>query len=209
MKIVVAVILLLTSAFGQTTKRADQPTRPVLKDVNPDVLRIVIEDQWDRGNDLFGSRQIAAPDAKGESVSTRDERRQSEMRKLIEQGKLKSGRDFFFAALVFQHSTKPAEVLLAHELAVTAVSKGNSNGKYMAAASLDRYLWNLNQPQVYGTQFKKVENGNWSMEPYARESLTDAERRLWCVIPLAQQEEILRGVLNGDELKSTSISDCK
>jgi hypothetical protein len=130
------------------------------------------------------------------------------MRKLIDQGKLKTGKDFFFAALVFQHSTKPAEVLLAHVLAVTAVSKGNSNGKYMAAASLDRYLWNLNQPQVYGTQFKKVENGNWSMEPYARNSLSDGERRLWCVIPLAKQEEILQAVQNGGPLQSTQLSDC-
>jgi hypothetical protein len=120
-----------------------------------------------------------------------------------------SGTDFWLAALIFQHSTKPEGVMLAHILAVTAATHGNAKGKWLAAASLDRFLWDTNQPQVFGTQFKKDSQGKWTMEPYASATLPDAERAAWCVVPLSKQHSILTDMNNGKDLDSTIVSDCK
>lgn len=185
-----------------------QPTMPKLPDANPEMLRIVLEDQWDRGIDMFGARPIRPPDLHDKTVAQRDEERENAVRQLLDAGKLTSGTDFWLAALVFQHSIKPEGVLLAHVLAVTATAKGNINGKWLAAASLDRYLWDTNQPQVFGTQFKKDAEGKWTMEPYARKVVSDSERAMWCVAPIADQQRIFEEFQAGKPPSSTTLKDC-
>ena len=208
MKNVFAVVLLLLyAAHAQTA--SPTPTVPKMADANPDVVQIAIQDQWDRGNDMFGGKQIAPPDRHGKSVAERDEERQAAIRKLLSEGKLRSGTDFWLAALIFQHSSKSQDVMLAHILAVTATAKGSANGKWLSAATLDRYLWDVSQPQVFGTQFKKDAQGKWTMEPYAREALSDAERAIWCVVPLNRQETILKESNEGKPLAATGVDDCK
>jgi len=158
---------------------------------------------------MFGGRELPLPDMHGGTVATRDLERQVTLRKLMAEGKVTSGYDFWLSALIFQHSTKPEGVLFAHVLATTAAAKGESNGKWLAAATLDRYLWDVNQPQVFGTQFKKDSEGKWSMDPYERGTLTDAERSLWCVISLSEQTQILKDFQDGKPLRSTGVDGCK
>lgn len=223
MKLIVAAVLLASSILvaqtpptGRTSSLASQashnqvmPKIPNIPDANPELLQLVIQDQWDRGFDMFGDREIQPPEMNGMSVEARDEQRQTAVRKLLSEGKVKSGSDFWFSALIFQHSAKPEGIMLAHILAATAAAKGNSNGKWLSAASLDRYLWETNQPQVFGTQLKTDAEGKWTMEPYARKTLSDSERALWCVVPLAQQEKILKDFRDGKPLAPTEIFGCK
>jgi hypothetical protein len=146
-----------------------------LKDVRPEILRLVIDDQWDRGNDMFGGRQVRAPDTLDwQAISERDEQRQSAIRALLAKGQVETGREYHFAALVFQHSSSPEALVLAHVLAVTAIIQGDSSAKWLAAATLDRYLQNDKQPQVFGTQFlRHGDNMQWTMQPYNRAAVPD------------------------------------
>jgi hypothetical protein len=91
------------------------PTIPEMNDVNPDILKLVVYDQWDRGNDMFGSSQ-APSDTKvdWDAVSKRDSERRDAVRKLLADGKLTTGKDYRFAALILQHSPDTAGYLLAH-----------------------------------------------------------------------------------------------
>lgn len=171
-----AFLLLVCSLPAQTPSQT--PTLPKLPDANPEIVQLAVQDQWDRGNDMFGGREIAPPDRHGKSVAERDEERHVAIRKLLADGKVVSGTDFWLSALIFQHSSKASDVMLAHILAVSAVAKGSQNGKWLAAASLDRYLWDIGQPQVFGTQFKRDAQGKWTMEPYASQSLSDPERAI-------------------------------
>jgi len=41
---------------------SDSPTIPNLPDINPDILKLVIYDQWDRGNDLFTDHRRSPDD---------------------------------------------------------------------------------------------------------------------------------------------------
>jgi hypothetical protein len=190
------------------SKAVPSPTIPKIAEANPEVLQLAIQDQWDRGNDMFGAKELPPPDMHGQTVQQRDEQRHAAIRKLLTDGKVQSGTDFWLSALIFQHSNKADDLMLAHVLAVTAAAKGNHNGKWLAAASLDRYLWAIGQPQIFGTNFQKGSNGKWTNEPYAKDTVSDAERAVWCVIPLQEQEKILNNIRNGKSLEPSAIRDC-
>jgi hypothetical protein len=68
-------------------------------------------------------------------------------------GQLISALDFHDAAFIFQHGDTPDDYLLAHILAMEAVVKGDTSSKWIAAATLDRYLMTIGQKQVFGTQY--------------------------------------------------------
>jgi hypothetical protein len=204
------VFVASVSSLCQQSTNAASPTIPNLPDVKPEILQLVVQDQWDRGNDMFGGKPRAASSTiDGKAVSERDDLRHAAAQKLLSEGKVESGREYFFVALLFQHSAKPEELMLAHVLAVTAASKGYVYAKWMAAATLDRYLQSIKQPQVFGTQFLKDEKGGWTMDPYARQTISDAVRAQWCVVPLAEEEKVLQAYRDGKEGMSTSVADCK
>jgi hypothetical protein len=191
---------------------SEKPTIPALPDVNPELLRTVIADQWDRGMDMFGGRPAKTgtpPD--WSAVAARDKERQATVRALVNKGELKSGRDYQFGALVFQHSESANDVMLAHLFAVTAVLKGQPTAKWLAAAALDRYLWHTSQPQMFGTQFKQIDGGEeaWTMDPYDRENISDSVRAEWCVVSLSEQARVLAALKSGQPAGATSTPSCE
>ena len=213
-RIVAACLVgVVSGTAGQTAQEAPQsPTIPTLDDVRPEILRLVIDDQWDRGNDMFGGRQVRAPDTLDwEAIAKRDEQRQSTVRALLAKGQVETGREYHFAALIFQHSSNQEALILAHVLAVTAIIQGDGSAKWLAAATLDRYLQNDKQPQVFGTQFlQQADNVQWTMEPYTRAAVPDGVRRLWCVVSQPDQDQALRDLRTGKSGgANTSIRECK
>ena len=194
----------------QASPAPASPTIPTLNDVKPKLLRLVIDDQWDRGNDMFGGRQVKAPDTLDwNAIAKRDGERESAVRSLLAEGQIETGTEFRFAALIFQHSDTDAGIALAHVLATTAIIKGDASAKWLAAAALDRFLQRQKQPQLFGTQFLQ-QDGQWTMAPYDRDTVPDSVRALWCVVPQASQEEALKAMRDGKSAgANTSVSDCK
>ena len=213
-RIAVCVLAFPILAHSQVSAPSvsETPTTPTLPDVNPDLLRVVIADQWDRGMDMFGGRpakKAASPD--WNAIATRDKERQGTVRALVTKGELKSARDYQFAALVFQHSDNAADVRLAHVLAITAALKGQATAKWLAAAALDRYLWDTNQPQIFGTQFKQTgdTSATWTMDPYDSDALSDSIRAEWCVVSLSEERAALAALKAGQPSNSTTTSNCR
>jgi len=87
------------------------------------------------------------------AVSLRDEARQQRVKALLANGSLQSGADYFHAAMVMQHASEPDDYLLAHDLCVIAIGKGERQARFLAAASMDRFLRRIGRPQRYGTQY--------------------------------------------------------
>ncbi len=122
-----------------------------------------------------------------EMVNKTDAERREQTRKLLAVGSLHTGKDFEEAAVVFQHGDTPDDYLLAHTLAVAAVSKGETTATWIAAATLDRYLWKVGQKQVFGTQYSGDAKHEWTQEPYDRELVSDALRGQLAVPSQASQ----------------------
>ena len=86
-------------------------------------------------------------------MEANDLARRKRVHKLLASGKLSTGPDFHDAAFIYQHGNEPDDYLLAHLLAMTSVAKGDLDSRWIAAATLDRYLQAIGQPQVFGTQY--------------------------------------------------------
>jgi hypothetical protein len=125
-------------------------------------------------------------------VSGTDAERREQTRKLLAGGTLHTGKDYEEAAHVFQHGDSAQDYLLAHTLAMVAVSKGDSTAIWIAAATLDRYLQESGQKQIFGTQYLSDPKGNWTQDPYDRELVSDALRHQLGVPTQATQAQQLK-----------------
>lgn len=114
-----------------------------------------------------------------------DAERRELVRALIAENALTFAEDFYHAAMILQHGEALADIWQAHTLALRATELGHVPARWLAAASLDRWLMYQGRPQKYGTQF--VPDGTryrlWTVDPVT----TDAERAAWGVPALEEQ----------------------
>lgn len=117
-----------------------------------------------------------------------DNARRTRTGELLSTGMLTTANDFYHAAFIYQHGSTAEDYLLAHTLAVAAAARGHDKAPWIAAATLDRYLQEIGQPQIYGTQTSIPEGQKPSMEPYNRDLIPDSLRTVLGVPVLASQE---------------------
>ena len=100
-----------------------------------------------------------------------------------------------------------------------AVIRGNESAKWIAAATLDRYLQSIKQPQIFGTQYPldpklphSVEGGNApflagrTLEPYNEQFLLDSVRLDFCVPVLEQQKQNVATFNAGKRPRGTMVA---
>jgi hypothetical protein len=122
------------------------------------------------------------------AVEPQDRARRQRTRQLLDAGALQSGDDYWHAAFVFQHGGEPNDYLLAHTLALVAIARGRPDATWIAAATLDRYLQDIGQKQIYGTQYRIPPGEAATQEPYDRTLISDALREALRVPNQAAQE---------------------
>lgn len=120
-----------------------------------------------------------------------DHRRLSRTKALLSSGALQSGDDFWHSAFIFQHGDGANDYLLAYALATVAIARGRTDGGWIAAATLDRYLQTIGRKQIYGTQFAFPDSGKVNQEPYDRSLISDA-LRIASGVP-SQDEQVKQG----------------
>lgn len=140
-----AVLLVL----GLLVSGAAAQTKTSTKGMN-EIHQLYLNDQAERGVVPPGTK---AAEVTPEQMAENDAARRKRAHQLMEQGMLKTGEDFHDAAFIFQHGYTPEDYLLGHVLATAAVAKGDIRSRWIAAATLDRYLMSVGQDQVFGTQF--------------------------------------------------------
>lgn len=134
-------------------------------------------------------------------VGPRDGQRRKQVMELVSRGALHTGDDFDRAAFVFQHGDATDDFLLAHTLATVAVAKGSARSRWIAAATLDRYLQRMQQPQIYGTQYNigPKQGDQFTQEPYNRQLVPDSLRAAMCVPDQPSQQEVVDLLRQGKE----------
>ena len=153
---------------GQTSPPSD----------NVELARISQEDQDDRKPGLHGIDWA--------KVKPRDDARLARTRELYASGALRTGGDWFRAALILQHSSEADDYLLAHEMSVAAIAQGHKEARWLAAASEDRFLMKIGRKQRFGTQYEPAEEpGRYRLAP-TEPQVTDALRAVLGVPSLAE-----------------------
>jgi len=171
---VIAIAGILITGLPQTTTPPAQTPQN-----NAEIAQMYKEDQADRTGDLTIEKWHA--------VAERDAKRRERALELVKDGSLTTGTDFYHAAMIFQHAEEPDGYKMAHELAVTAISLGNNNAKWLAAASWDRFLLSIEHKQRYGTQFW-IKDKKASLQP-VDEKITDTMRKLMNCPTLEQAKQ--------------------
>jgi len=170
-----------TSYLRPSATQAQSSTTAGLKD-NEELARLYKEDQADR-------TPPAGKEIDWHAVSERDLAREARVKELYKTNQLKTGADYYHVAMVLQHASTPEDYLLAHELCVVAMSKGEERAKWLAAASEDRFLMNIGRPQRFATQYRS-DGPNAPLRLYqVGEGVTDELRRELKVPSLAQAKE--------------------
>ena len=144
--------------------------------MNEELDAIYTQDQDDRKDELSAD------------MLERDRIRRQRVEDLLTAGSVQTADDYFHAAMVFQHGEHLDDYWKAHELACKAAELGHSTGRWLTAASYDRWLMSQSKPQKYGTQYMK-QDGSSFMLYEVDPSTTDEERAAWNVPPLAEAQQ--------------------
>jgi len=153
---------------GQTSPASD----------NAELARMFQEDQDDRKPGLHGIDWA--------KLKPRDDARLARTRELYASGALRTGADWFHAALILQHSSEADDYLLAHEMSVAAVAQGHKDARWLVAASEDRFLMKIGRKQRFGTQYEPGdEPGRFRLAP-TEPHVTDALREALGIPSLAE-----------------------
>lgn len=131
---------------GSAPAFSKEPAAAAPRD-NPELAKLYDEDQADRKPP--GGKPIDWA-----VVGPRDNKRLARIKALYKAGELHTGKDFLRSAMVLQHAHEPDDHLLAHELCVAALVKGEREARWLAAAAEDRFLMNIGRPQRFGTQYR-------------------------------------------------------
>jgi hypothetical protein len=172
--VVIAVMMFTIDVARGSSPAAS--TEPPASD-RQDLVRMFDEDQADREGATIDWT----------FVLPRDHARLAKVKELFTTGGLRTGGDYYRAAMILQHGTVPEDFLLAHEFCVAAMALGKADRttRWLAAASEDRFLMNLDRPQRFGTQYRF--EGSEPMRLYrVGEGVTDELRRIMATPTLAE-----------------------
>ncbi len=75
-----------------------------------------------------------------------------------------------------------------------AVARGKAEANWIAAATLDRYLMKIGQPQIYGTQYTRSKERGATMDPYDRALIPDSLRKALGVPVQTEQDKKLEAM---------------
>lgn len=131
------------------------------------------------------ARQTQAID--WERVAREDTNRRFEVLDYLTHGQLTFPESLYYAAFIFQHGNCSDHFQLAHQLAERALDLGYDKAHWIYAATLDRYLLSIGQPQKYGTQFLAQADGRLILQP-CDPTTTDEERQRYNVSPLSNSK---------------------
>jgi hypothetical protein len=119
------------------------------------------------------------------AMRVRDLQRRERVLEIMAKSGSFSAEDYFHAAWIMNHGDTPGNAEHAHSFALRSSELGYRPARWLAAASLDRWLMYQGKPQKYGTNYiyDGIQDRLWDVDP----STTDTERANWDVPGLAEQ----------------------
>jgi hypothetical protein len=134
------------------------------------------EDQRDRRRVFGVDGTKSASEEAIHDLEVRDAKRQSDLNRFLKKHQLKTGKDFYAAAMLLQHGNISKDYLRAHQFAQKASKLNYKPALWLEAATYDRYLKSLGRKQKFGTQFYLTRKGIWKIWPYSMKT-TDVDRK--------------------------------
>jgi hypothetical protein len=148
---------------------------------NTELLKLYNEDQKDR------EKGVSMTKAELDAIAGNDAGRRKRVKEMLQTGEVKTPEDYDRAAFIFQHGSEPNDYLLAHVLGMTAMALDAGPGRWIATATLDRYLKSIGKPQIFGNDLAPKTETDWNLIP-------ELVRAANCVPSRAEHERILEAI---------------
>jgi tetratricopeptide (TPR) repeat protein len=162
---ILALILCPLIAFSQVTDNAE-------------LKKMYKEDQESRQRMIIDWVQL------GKNDSLREIR----IYELIKSGQVVTGTDYYNSAMIFQHGRDSIAYGMAVKQMRKAIELDTTIDKWLLAAAIDRALMSRGKPQIYGTQYTRMNGSKWSRYDIDTTQVTDAERKYYRVESLEEQK---------------------
>lgn len=126
-------------------------------------------------------------------VSINDSIRQDRILQMLDSNLVVTSNDHANAAMIFQHGEDSTAYRMVVQLMTKAIELNPNRSKWLLAAGIDRELMSRDEPQVYGTQYRKYKDndgewGPWVLYKIDTTVITDEERQEYGVQTLEQQK---------------------
>jgi hypothetical protein len=130
-----------------------------------------------------------------EKMSRSDAKRRRQVAKIFADGCFKSSADYAAAAMVYQHGIVPDHFFQTFLWSKRAVELGDNSQKHLMALGIDRYLMNLGQRQLFGSQAKKIKADDicWCLFP-VEPSFTEELRQQYLGKSLEEQKAWIKEI---------------
>lgn len=181
---ILIVFISFNSKYGLAQDKAED---------NQELIELFRSDQEDRTNHI--DRGI---------IQKNDSIREARVYELLDSNKVRTSADYCNAALIFHHGEDSLTYGMAVKLMKKSIELDSTRNKWLLAAITDRYLLSINKPQIYGTQYKRLDNNVVLREELDSTKITDAERIEYGVETLAEQREKIK---NLNRKKLTQLLD--
>ena len=176
------LIFLLLVLFVVACKQTVKPEIDNSINDNEELSELYKADQADRNGNIDWS-----------VVSERDNQRQERVIEMLKLEMVHTSDDYANAAMIFQHGGDTIASGMAVKLMRKAVELDPDRRKWLLAAAIDRDLMRRGEPQIYGTQYRRMGAGTpWVIYTLDTTKITDEERKEFGVETLAEQKERLK-----------------
>jgi tetratricopeptide (TPR) repeat protein len=122
----------------------------------------------------------------------KDSIRRNRVYELLESNQIVTGKDFYRAAMIYQHGKDSNDYRMAIKLIKTALKLDTTISPWLLAATIDRELMSRKKPQIYGTQYSMASDGVWKLYKIDSLVVNDNERKKYKVPSLAETRERIR-----------------
>jgi len=186
--ILVLLILLFYSCINDHSNNKETSTEPVRDNI--ELEEIHQNDQADRKSGKYDWMEM----------EERDLNRRKRLYELLDSNLLQTARDYKNAAMIFQHGSDSTDYKMAIRMMERSLELDSNQSKWLLAATTDRYLLSIGKPQIYGTQYRKLNDDPWELSEMDSSIISDEERIEFGVETLSEQKAKVRE-MNARDLK--------
>lgn len=132
---------------GTSVAALQEPKKspPSQKEISRELAELERDDQKDQDDPTW-------TEATERTFASRQKARRDRVVQIVDAGLLASTADWANAAMLLQHGSGPDDYLLAHVLSIPPAGKNEPFTRFLAAATLDRFLQSTGRAQVFSTQ---------------------------------------------------------
>ncbi len=171
-------------------------------------LQTLLKGDQDDRKEIEANSDKPWPKDRTETMLKNDLQRRKRVGEIFGEGCIITPADYAAAAMIYQHGTVPDHFFQTFIWSKRGVELGDSSQKHLMALGIDRYLMNIGQKQLFGSQAKKLkmDDACWCLFPVEK-TFSEEMRQEYLGKSLDDQKAWIKKI-NGENVCAFEV-ECK